>query len=291
VRRTEAGLLDDGVVVVVPYGPALDAERRAACEVWWERHAVHLATEIQARQNLNTLVALHRAHADGLAWLLHVDCDEAFICDRPAGEHFGALVGANVDQVHYLNREAQLEVPDVADPFLEVSLFKRNPLEGGMPFFAYKEGKAAVSVPAALGRNARPAGSIAFAGFEPGRSRTFEPNSARVLHYPYSSVEQFARKYAWRRQERWNTHPFHRRCLEASNACAEQGVSCASGAEAEATPAAVGGGESATAALFQEVLGEEAWRQDCLQRGLFVREAVVQARIQDKAALPGPAVA
>lgn len=168
-----------------------------------------------------------------------------------------------VREVHYLNREAQLEEPSVDDPFREVTLFKRNPLEGGPEFLAYKDGKAAVSVAAAAACDARPGGSLSFAGFGPGRSRTFDPELACVLHYPHSSCEQFERKYAWRVQEKWNNHPFHRRCLAAAAADAA---------------AVEEGGVTATATLelFREVLGTEAQRQEGLRSGLNVRERRVR---------------
>uniref|UniRef100_A0A7S4QS38 Glycosyltransferase family 92 protein n=1 Tax=Alexandrium monilatum TaxID=311494 RepID=A0A7S4QS38_9DINO len=264
LREREADLLDQRVVVV-PCDAALDAERREACRIWWERYGPHVEREIQARQILNTMVALRRAEADALAWLLHLDCDEAFVCDRPVGEHFGALTRAGLHQVHYVNREAQLEAPAAEDPFREVTLFKKNPLEGGPPFHAYQEGKAAVSVAAVLEGGARPVGSIAFAGLAPGRSATFDPSLARVLHYPYASREQFARKYAWRQMEQWNTHLFHRRCLEASKADAR----------------AVTVGECCeAAALFREVLGTESERLERLKRGQCVRDASVAAILQ-----------
>lgn len=264
LRSREAALFDDRVVVV-PCDASLDNERRQACEIWWERYAPHVQSEIQARQILNTVVALHRAQADGLAWLLHLDSDEAFVCDRPVGEHFGALTQAGLHQVHYVNREAQLEVSAVEDPFLEVTLFKKNPLEGGPPFHAYQEGKAAVSVAAALEGNARPVGSIAFAGFAPGCSVTFDPELARILHYPYSSCEQFARKYSWRRTEQWNTHLFHRRCQEASKA----------DVSAELT-----GGCCETSALFKEALGTEVDRLERLKRGQCIRDRTVLASLE-----------
>jgi len=259
----DGGCLLDHRVVIVPYGPALDQERREACEFWWERHAPHLGSEIQARQNLNTLVALQRARADGLAWLLHIDSDEAFVCDRPIGLHFTALTAFGLEQVHYINREMQLECDAVVDPFVEATLFKRNPLESGgvLPFHAYQDGKAAVNVAAAFECNARPAGSISFTGFAPGKSRTFNPEQARVLHYPYASEQQFALKYAWRREEKWNTHPFHRRCLQAAAADAQGGLS---------------GADTATAALFREVVATPETCCDLLRRGACVRDFSVQ---------------
>lgn len=261
LRRDMSAVLDDGRVVIIPYGAQLDQERRNVCEYWWSRHAPHQKSEIQARQVLNTLVALRRAHADNLHWLLHIDSDEAFVCDRPVGEHFGMLSSSGtVDQVHYLSREAFLEKASVEDPFREVTLFKKNPLEGGPPFYAHKEGKSAVCVATTLGQGARPAGSLSFAGFAPGRSRTFDPDFVHVLHYPYSNCAQFAQKYAWRREEQWNNHAFHLRCLEA--------------ARADAT--APRRAELATDQLFREVLGTETEREDLVKRGLCIRDAIVQ---------------
>jgi hypothetical protein len=73
---------------------------------------------------------LRLAREDGLDWLLYLDADEAFyLFGESLSSHFAELMEEGVENVKYLNYEAIPERPDIEDYFLEVSLFKRNPLE------------------------------------------------------------------------------------------------------------------------------------------------------------------
>ena len=66
---------------------------------------------------------------DGLEWLLHIDTDELVY---PGGSAIYSLkevlaaVPPEVDLLVFPNYEGLAEGPDVAEPFVEVSLFKKN---------------------------------------------------------------------------------------------------------------------------------------------------------------------
>ena len=126
----------------------------------------HAKNEVQTRQQLNARHAVGLAHAHGLDWLLHVDADELFY-PGPHGDaarHFRELTDRQVATYCYLNHEAVPEAHGIADPFKEVSLFKRNfdtlpstadcqaavrfwqDRQAGSFFYYYDNGKAAVRV-------------------------------------------------------------------------------------------------------------------------------------------------
>jgi hypothetical protein len=116
---------------------------------------------VMQRQVLNACVALDRAAAEGVEWLLHIDDDEYFWL--PSGslhEHFACLDQACVALALYWNHEAVLldgEVPSQRHPRL---LFKKHPaaltleqkqtigsLLPGKPYFtAHWSGKTAARV-------------------------------------------------------------------------------------------------------------------------------------------------
>ena len=61
------------------------------------------------------------------AWLLHIDGDELFYCkDCNAAAHFGKLSEIGAHAFNYVNWEAVPEAAEVACPFRELTLFKRN---------------------------------------------------------------------------------------------------------------------------------------------------------------------
>lgn len=126
-----------------------------------------IETEVMSRQVLNAEVAIGLAADKGFDWLLHIDSDELFHAPgQSAGAHFRSLAERGVRHVTYPNHEAAPETPDVADPFKEVTLFKKNPytLSAGqmsdeqkavieelpqLPdkfFFFYRNGKSAARV-------------------------------------------------------------------------------------------------------------------------------------------------
>ncbi|KAL9239949.1 hypothetical protein vseg_014220 [Gypsophila vaccaria] len=81
------------------------------------------------RQSLNMEMAVVMARNDGVDWILHLDTDELI---HPAGAREYSLrqllldVPSNVDIVVFPNYESSVERDDIQDPFVEVSMFKKN---------------------------------------------------------------------------------------------------------------------------------------------------------------------
>jgi len=83
---------------------------------------------VMARQILNMEVALGLAVEKGIDWLLHIDVDELFYSpSQSVHEHFQALADHGISRATYLNYEAVPESPDIRDPFIEATLFKKHP--------------------------------------------------------------------------------------------------------------------------------------------------------------------
>lgn len=87
---------------------------------------------VMDRQMLNAAVAIEMGVADGVDWLLHIDQDELFYAaELFEGQSltglFERLSAEHIQHVNFANLEAIPESADVADPFREVTLFKRNP--------------------------------------------------------------------------------------------------------------------------------------------------------------------
>lgn len=160
----------DQVVGVVSNKKPTDEEKRLV-ELQLER-PINLDHLID-RQQLNASIGLMMAVKDGVDWLLHIDQDELFYSEKffqNEGETVGSLFESvekrGYRQVVFLNHEAIVEQVEVANPFTQVSLFKRNPhiiQKGGLtkaqqkiiedtgkfpPYFFlnYVQGKAAVRV-------------------------------------------------------------------------------------------------------------------------------------------------
>jgi len=94
----------------------------------WRELAAIAETEAQARQLLNAEHAVGLANALQLAWLLHIDADEAFYCNAGhVGSHFAALMEEGVASMQYVNFEAVAERMEISDPFLDCTLFRRHP--------------------------------------------------------------------------------------------------------------------------------------------------------------------
>lgn len=150
-----------------------------------------------------TAEAIKLARADGVDWLLHIDTDELVY---PGGSPDYSLqevltaVPDEVDTVVFPNHEALPEQDDVADAFLEVTLFKRNyahisseqyfkhyaVVAHGNPnyYVTYANGKAAARVQPGL----RPNGAHRWHNYH---KRVVEAtsDSAAVLHYTYNRFE------------------------------------------------------------------------------------------------------
>jgi hypothetical protein len=169
--------------------------------------AVGSPEELTARQLCNAQIALSMARREGIGWLLHIDADELFFAeDGDAARHFAGLSALGIGYVIYENHEALCETTGCADPFRELTLFKKNPrvIEPGAlaqaePYFAkrggyflaYANGKAAVRT----AEGVLPAGVHGFhvpLRHGLGRARLARP---AILHYPYSNFDGYWRKF------------------------------------------------------------------------------------------------
>lgn len=181
--------------------------------------------QLTARQLCNVKAALSMARREGIGWLLHIDADELFLppprrgaagSEAPSGAagpgvpdaaaHFEGLDALGIGYVIYDNHEALCERPRTADPFREMTLFKKNPraidpaaLAEAEPYFArrggyflaYANGKAAVRA----AEGVEPAGVHGFhvpLHLGLGRARFTSP---AILHYPYANFEGYWRKF------------------------------------------------------------------------------------------------
>ncbi|EPS69585.1 hypothetical protein M569_05180, partial [Genlisea aurea] len=85
--------------------------------------------ELFVKQSLNMEMAIVMAREAGMEWILHLDTDELI---HPAGAREYSLrrllldVPRNVDIVIFPNYESSVERDDIKDPFMEVSMFKKN---------------------------------------------------------------------------------------------------------------------------------------------------------------------
>lgn len=84
---------------------------------------------VEVRQMLNAEHCLRLSHADGdVCWLLHIDSDELFHLSggMSAPEHFGRLQANGCVNFVYPIHEGVPESADTANPFAEISLFRRH---------------------------------------------------------------------------------------------------------------------------------------------------------------------
>ncbi|KAI3827043.1 hypothetical protein L1987_01105 [Smallanthus sonchifolius] len=85
--------------------------------------------ELFVKQSLNMEMAIVMARNSGMDWILHLDTDELI---HPAGAGEYSLrqllrdIPSDVDMVVFPNYESSVERDDIKDPFIEVSMFKRN---------------------------------------------------------------------------------------------------------------------------------------------------------------------
>jgi hypothetical protein len=154
-----------------------------------------LSREVMARQILNAEVAVRRATAAGIQWLLHIDADELLLLgDVPLNEHLTLVTNIGATQVVYANHEAVPESEEIENYFTEVTLFKANPAVCAAGrrelFVAYTSGKAAVR----LDTEPIPHGVHRFRPTK-GRNRTFRSARNRILHYPSCGFSRFVEKY------------------------------------------------------------------------------------------------
>ncbi|CAM9404632.1 unnamed protein product [Phaeothamnion confervicola] len=128
VRRVEEEPSFLGRVEITRAGAEHDEAVRESCSLW-PSLALFYETEVQARQSLNAELAIQRAEAEGLRWLLHIDADELFWTPEPSVKpHFAALEAQGVEQMTYANHEGVPERDGVDNYFAEVTLFRRHHL-------------------------------------------------------------------------------------------------------------------------------------------------------------------
>ncbi|KAK2078680.1 hypothetical protein QBZ16_003520 [Prototheca wickerhamii] len=196
-------------VTVVPDDEELRAAH-ASSRIWnetWLSAFFHKPCnhELFVLQSLNMERAIQLAQRDGVDWLLHIDTDELV---HPGGtRHFSlqevlAAVAPEVDVLVFPNHESLPERADVRDPFLEVTLFKRNyqhvqgelysrnyaAVAHGNPnyFITYANGKAAARVQPGL----RPNGAHRWNNYA--KAVREETSAATgVLHYTYNRLSDF----------------------------------------------------------------------------------------------------
>ncbi|KAL1510546.1 hypothetical protein AB1Y20_006849 [Prymnesium parvum] len=92
----------------------------------FEDTAACVETEHKCRQNLCVELAIRRARAMGLDWLLHIDIDEVFLPQAEHPQDFFANLPAEVVQVQLANHEVVPECLSVTNWMRDASLFKVN---------------------------------------------------------------------------------------------------------------------------------------------------------------------
>ncbi|EFN51864.1 hypothetical protein CHLNCDRAFT_7951, partial [Chlorella variabilis] len=156
--------------------------------------------ELFVLQSLNMEVGIEMALKDGIDWLLHVDTDELIY---PSGSPAYSLqevlgqVPADVDTLVFPNYESLPERDDVVDPFLEVTMFKKNyahvvsdlyfksygVVARGNPnyFITYGNGKSAARVQHGM----RPNGAHRWHSYVK-TPKEWSSDQAAVLHFTYN---------------------------------------------------------------------------------------------------------
>ncbi|MEO8548339.1 MAG: glycosyltransferase family 2 protein [Kofleriaceae bacterium] len=193
---------------------ACDADVRASWMEWPDPSEIDV--QVMVRQILNAELALQIARSQRIEWLVHLDGDELLDYPRDVSTFFAAL-DPKIQQVTFANLEVLPERADVADMFLELTLFKRHPrdLPGGRfsaaqanvvaecrhaPnrwFYYYTIGKSAVRVAPGVVPH-----GVHFFRDAAGRTEGARVQSPRVLHYMNAGFENF-----WRRYQTWGRFP------------------------------------------------------------------------------------
>ncbi len=156
--------------------------------------------ELFVKQSLNMEIGIVFGIEDEADWILHIDTDELIY---PAGSLSYSLteildtVPDDVDLFIFPNYESLAQTTDVSDPFLEVTLFKKNyahvnskeyfskygVVQRGNPnyFTTYGNGKSAARVVNGL----RPNGAHRWYNYFK-TPKEWSSRSAAVLHYTYN---------------------------------------------------------------------------------------------------------
>lgn len=143
---------------------------------FYQQQATRLQPQqVWQRQLLNVAVGLQLAAEHGYDWVLHIDRDELLYAPqffgsprKTVGDLFQSLANEGIATVNFTNLEVLPDKSDVAHPFCDLTLFKRNPammsgktlslvqreLMAGISqipagwFYSYANGKSAVRVAA-----------------------------------------------------------------------------------------------------------------------------------------------
>ena len=191
-------------VTVIPNDAKLQ-EKHAASRIWKDSWLTAFFNkpcnhELFVRQSLNMEYGIELAKEAKADWILHVDTDELIY---PAGTRDYSLaqllasVPSDVTNFVFPNYESLAEHPDVEDPFIEVTLFKRGythvqseayygnyaRVARGNPnyFTTYGNGKSAARILPGL----RPNGAHRWHNYITS-PKEWTSDQAAVLHYTYN---------------------------------------------------------------------------------------------------------
>lgn len=156
--------------------------------------------ELFVLQSLNMEVGIEMAQRDGIDWLLHVDTDELVYPSGSAEYSLQEVLGkvpADVDTLVFPNYESLPETENVVQPFMEVTLFKKNYahvvsdlyfksygiVSRGNPnyFITYGNGKSAARVQHGM----RPNGAHRWHSYVK-MPKESSSDQAAVLHFTYN---------------------------------------------------------------------------------------------------------
>ncbi|XP_021724213.1 glycosyltransferase-like KOBITO 1 [Chenopodium quinoa] len=191
-------------VKVIPRTIELE-KQQAKSRIWnetWLSNAFHKPCngELFVKQTLNMEMAIVMARDSGMEWIFHIDTDELV---HPAGtQNYSvaellAKVPSDVDAIVLSNYESAVERDDIKEPFIEVSLFKKNfahlPNDTnfklyklaarGNPnyFLTYGNGKSAARIQDHL----RPNGAHRWYNYVK-QPKEIDLKEAAILHYTYA---------------------------------------------------------------------------------------------------------
>lgn len=136
---------------------------------------------VMNRQLVNTQKAITYALDNEIAWLIHLDSDELFYDEGDRTWQSWDEVG----HITFTNHEAVPVAHELADRFVECTLFRIN---GRTGFMAYGNGKSAVRVTPGV-----TAGIHEFQGYTGEHRAVAHP---AILHYPNPSFENWVAKFA-----------------------------------------------------------------------------------------------
>ena len=191
-------------VTAIPCDPAL-RQRQRSLDAF--QRLGRYQDQLLTRQVLNAEIALQWAHEQGYDWLLHLDPDDLFFCpDLIASELFRLLATRRIDDAVFLNDEAVPESLEVADPFQDVTLFKKNPalvmsLLLGIGSDQWPDGPGSYFCANALGRAACRTGPHRVVLGNSSFGSTVGPmvrvtvHTARILHYANCGFSRFQRQH------------------------------------------------------------------------------------------------